>query len=176
MTRRAFNIAAAISLLLCAAAVALWARSFAGENILFGSHRGQLLLIGVDQVGPRALREARDDTTLEQFLDQLKSPPAEINGTAVPRPREAGAWGFVFLRGQVGAVPVPGGNNLWTPPFWVLGVPHWFVALLTMVVPLVWLWRRTRATRRRRANQCASCGYDLRASAGRCPECGAQAA
>jgi hypothetical protein len=59
-----------------------------------------------------------------------------------------------------------------------LMVPFWLPALLTAVLPLVWLRRlnRQRVRRRRAAlGLCASCGYDLRASAGTCPECGAAA-
>ena len=52
-------------------------------------------------------------------------------------------------------------------------VPHWAVMLLASALPLA----RSRAallTRRRtRARQCPRCGYDLRATPGRCPECGA---
>ena len=57
-------------------------------------------------------------------------------------------------------------------------VPFWFLALLTAVLPLMWLRRLNRQrVRRRRAvlGLCADCGYDLRASAGKCPECGAAA-
>ena len=54
----------------------------------------------------------------------------------------------------------------------VVGVPHWLLAVLTLILPVVWLIRR----RRRRdpdTLSCAKCGYDLRGSSGRaCPECG----
>ena len=57
-------------------------------------------------------------------------------------------------------------------------VPYWFLAVLTGVLPSVWLVRRRRESVRRRraaAGLCANCGYDLRASGDTCPECGAAA-
>jgi hypothetical protein len=54
-------------------------------------------------------------------------------------------------------------------------VPHWFVALVLAVLPAVVAATRLAARRRRRqrTDVCANCGYDLRASPERCPECGA---
>jgi hypothetical protein len=58
-------------------------------------------------------------------------------------------------------------------------LPYWILVLLFAIAPAlsarrVWLHRRAR--RRRRANACPACGYDLRASPERCPECGAMPA
>lgn len=58
-----------------------------------------------------------------------------------------------------------------------LRVPYWFVfALAAAAGPgllLIGLRRVQRRRIRRRDGLCVGCGYDLRASTGRCPECGA---
>lgn len=47
---------------------------------------------------------------------------------------------------------------------------------LTAMLPLcwggIWILRFSRFVHRRARGRCGSCGYDLRASNGRCPECG----
>jgi hypothetical protein len=52
--------------------------------------------------------------------------------------------------------------------------PAWFVAAILALRPALRLWRHLRGRRRRRRERCGRCGYDLRASPGRCPECGTQ--
>jgi hypothetical protein len=57
--------------------------------------------------------------------------------------------------------------------WWGLEVPHW-LTLLVISLPLgiagVRRWRRRRVSGLERCN---ACGYDVRATPGRCPECGA---
>jgi hypothetical protein len=55
-------------------------------------------------------------------------------------------------------------------------VPHWVVVvgLLSPASARFWMIaRRRRAAGRLGRNCCVVCGYDLRATPGRCPECGA---
>jgi hypothetical protein len=52
-------------------------------------------------------------------------------------------------------------------------VPHWFPMILFATLPLTRLGRFIRRRRRKVAGRCAKCGYDLRATPDRCPECGA---
>jgi hypothetical protein len=54
----------------------------------------------------------------------------------------------------------------------MIGIPFWPIVWLFAMPPAI-AWQRRRVRRRRqRQGLCARCGYDLRASAGRCPECG----
>ena len=61
------------------------------------------------------------------------------------------------------------------PPYRVIGVPYWFIAAL-LSLPFVRALLSSLRRRRRLAQQlCPDCGYDLRGSPERCPECGAAA-
>ncbi|HEY7088039.1 MAG TPA: hypothetical protein VH518_08120 [Tepidisphaeraceae bacterium] len=60
--------------------------------------------------------------------------------------------------------------------YWLLFAPGWYLMAITGVLPALWLClevpRILRRRRRARAGHCLVCGYDLRASPERCPECG----
>jgi hypothetical protein len=56
-------------------------------------------------------------------------------------------------------------------------VPLWMPVAATALLPgaRAGIWWRRRKGRRRDAGLCPTCGYDLRATPGRCPECGTRA-
>jgi hypothetical protein len=77
--------------------------------------------------------------------------------------------------GLLQSLPAP--NRRRPTPLSRKSVPHALPAAATAALPAAWLSaalaRAARRRQRRSNNSCLRCGYDLRATAGRCPECGA---
>jgi hypothetical protein len=87
----------------------------------------------------------------------------------VPQPR----WDSPIF-----AIGNPGYRNLhplsvpvW---LWVLRMPYWFVIVAFGFLPSIWIISISRNLLRtkRLPGHCLVCGYDLRATPDRCPECG----
>jgi hypothetical protein len=53
-----------------------------------------------------------------------------------------------------------------------ISLPYWSLALPTAGAPIARAAAIARRRRRIKAGLCAQCGYDLRATPDRCPECG----
>jgi hypothetical protein len=51
-------------------------------------------------------------------------------------------------------------------------IPYWALAVVSMIQPARWLVSRRRSRRWQAQDRCRVCGYDLRATPERCPECG----
>jgi len=72
-------------------------------------------------------------------------------------------------------------RKLWSADFYffrsryntVINIPHWAPAIAFSILPAIRLIGFARRRKRLRAGHCRSCGYDLRATPDRCPECGA---
>jgi hypothetical protein len=57
-------------------------------------------------------------------------------------------------------------------PIKMFVVPWWSLSAIGAVLPTIWSWQRLRRFARSREGLCEICGYDLRATRERCPECG----
>jgi 4-amino-4-deoxy-L-arabinose transferase-like glycosyltransferase len=81
--------------------------------------------------------------------------------------------GFVEQHGWIG-FRFGSGNSSGYPivRVWTIRLPLWFIVLLSVATPICWLRVAIRDRARRLRGRCLNCGYDLRASKDRCPECG----
>jgi hypothetical protein len=82
--------------------------------------------------------------------------------------------GFSYYEGERKLTGPPG-----TLPTWVfvqrwITVPYWVVTAVGLLLSTLLAARQVPLWRRRRRGLCVHCGYDLRASPGRCPECGSE--
>jgi hypothetical protein len=175
MKRRLVTLAAAASLLLCVATVALWVRSYVRSDaaIYFAnsrrawsvqSVRGHLDFTGWTSDEPQQV-PGFAKPGLERKSASANYATAEEWGRGLDPSRDlTSAWfmGFGFLSYDI----FPENRVR------AIGIPHWFLALLLAMPSAVRLFAAIRARKESVDGLCASCGYDLRATPGRCPECG----
>jgi hypothetical protein len=179
MTSRLFTLAAALSLLLCVATVVLWVRSYhSAIAIPFRYHNqrweisslhGRLVVENIPQqmFEMVRLRDGRANLSRLQRAYQGTFISAKFDfGTAVD------AEHAVDIRDALRLENRRMDQLLAIPPTSPASHSVSFVILLIamMVLPLC----RAVMPRKRKPviGQCTKCGYDLRASKDRCPECG----
>lgn len=114
----------------------------------------------------------RRDWTLSREEDRPTSRPWQISvlvvnasGMGTVQRSKANFLGFQFA-GQPFTGPAMIDRTRWAV------VPYWFLVLMLSFPPGRWSLHYWRTSRWRRRGLCLICGYDLRASKERCPECG----
>ncbi len=191
MKWKLFNVAVALSLLLCVAVCVLWVRSYWAQDSL------NLSSVSIPEDGlPRTwgcgLLTGRGSVGFSIFASEQLAPPSadaladyhaglgwhlkhfHVNRPVIwPNGEPATFWqraGLCF--DSYSLIPW---YDLTKRLHQTVGcVPDWLVLPILLVLPAMrWVERRRRRlSQRRERGQCTMCGYDLRATPHRCPECG----
>jgi hypothetical protein len=180
MRCRLFTILSAISVLLGAATAVLWAKSYSlGDSFGWARFSAEKRLF--DSYGVDSLNGCISFGGFEMRYDAN----AETYGDAGPfwygNMSTLGHRGWFtahsFWNGvgfDVYDQVTVGRGGAWMD--WGIVVPDWLLLLLLAIAPAASLRRRLalRQSRRRiTMGLCVGCGYDLRGTPVRCPECGA---
>jgi len=178
LLRILLNLLTLLSLLLCIAATVLWVRSaWVEDRIVWGdgydrsslmSKYGQILWADYEVLRYGSMSRSRD------WKREFMSIRAEGDRYDEPLPAMRDVGYTVYQ------IPPGIGVARYNPPkdsrYFAIIVPTWLIAAAAALLPTVrgvgYLRRRRR---QKEAGMCVACGYDLRATPERCPECGAMA-
>jgi hypothetical protein len=187
LLRHSCTILSDLSLLLCVAAAVLCVRSYSvGDRFSWTGRSGRAMILsepgrfwlslslGSGDDWPeethgfshRRHYPTRTGDDLRFFRHHFGEPESSWESS-----RGGGTFGYWHWRYS--------GSRSWGS-YRFLAVPLWFLCLVLLAPPAVWLgagYRRRHIARRRRGRgHCAHCGYDLRGNvSGVCPECAAPA-
>ena len=185
MKRRLFNLLSIASLLMCLGTGVLWmTKTVKREDALVEfsrpspsvyPHSTYYLNLDNDGIGVSRSRAETPPIPGPYVSRDLISTPAILAWKrGFGRRLEVSEMGFVFLSG-------PGFGTDSHGQLWMDGhdlscrVPCWLLMLIFALAPLFWCLLAYRYRRRAKTmcGHCLTCGYDLRATPDRCPECGA---
>ena len=160
MARSLSTLVSAVSLVLCAATVVLWVRSYRRHDHVnhqgwwhVDTFKGGACLTVWPQQRPRAWARPEWESDAKPY-----------------------AWsGYADVTADVLGVAT-GGHGDATGRVWWVRVPYWSpagaFAAPVLLLGVARRWARVRAGRARARGACPGCDYDLRATPDRCPECG----
>lgn len=194
--RRLIHLACLLSALLAIGVGALWWRSANLADDVVVTHVGRMYELTSRQGGLRC--EIIFGWKLETPLvwtSAILTPRVGYTGEvrfwhdfgtdrvkfSLAPPTPCDRWEYDPHRAEVRALDICGDPLTDPPPTaWLLIIPHRYVVAFASVLPVLWLLvapalfvdRRLRQRRRRLLGLCLICGYDLRATPHRCPECG----
>lgn len=166
MRWRVFTIIAALSRPLCIGTAGVWGYCVCSGKALRIWEPSEELYTWSNHVafGP--------DGLWMQYVVRLQG--VIVPGDAIPRPVLRQWGGFSVGTSYSASIPEPDGSVYLGHHFYRVGVPYWAILLTGLILPALWFrsWRHARVQRWRIAHGCCTaCGYDLRASKERCPEC-----
>ncbi len=184
LARRLFTLCSASSLLLCVSVVALWILSYFtsvgftwsdGVRVPTAGYQVAWRKVLIAERGRAYLMMDRSTGAFGAFAGWLPLDRAS-RGQSLLTPRPESLWrrllGFNYetRMGYPAIASVAIGPPVELTRIW--SAPLWAVAVGTGLLPGYVLGSRRTRRNRRRHGLCPSCGYDLRASPDRCPECG----
>jgi hypothetical protein len=182
LARHLFTILSALSLLLCVAVCVLWVQSYLiADNFTYAR-----VWDDGDSWATRWRGAAFGRGGVYGFYGKV-GPSASADRLALYRHNHPAGIGWRWHD-----MGTPTDPRAWEPPrnwherlgffcdsssdsmeqSWSIIFPLWMPAAALAVSPLAWCALKVRYGRRRAAGLCPACGYDLRASPDRCPECG----
>jgi hypothetical protein len=169
--RIGFNAATALSTLLFLASLTFWVRSYFCGDLL--RH------IGPDVIPTTSylMTSTTGELSLGWYTKTSRDPTS--GGSRYPTGFSSEHWDSRAypLRWPSGTTTNAlgfGGEHFRLPEGddYTLVVPYYAITIALFALPLIWLLRYWRRRKALAAHRCPACGYDLRATPNRCPECG----
>ena len=183
MKRRIFRFASILSLIFCIASIALWMRSHykagfvdflwwnehesmdksVGTEMYWGSGGGQVVMATTIGHGQENLWYAQTYGSRKFRFMYGEKPLRSRYGVYAGDPK------YLLVRLGFGCF-LPSRTG------WILAFPIWAATAVSSVLPALFftsVWKRRSL---RQSGHCPRCGYDLRATPDRCPECGSVSA
>jgi hypothetical protein len=177
--RRLLTLSAAASFVLLIAVTALWVRSYRRYDRIQYIHISDVAVRWVGIRSSSGCLEVYSSWLTQEYLGgaDVGRPGLKYNSDLVihaggprnprtPARRDRGS--FSSIGGFGYAIDHDSGRGVHRF-YWL---PLWFVVVVLSVLPAMRMVAAVRA-RKRRVGRCHRCGYDLRATPDRCPECGA---
>ena len=166
MRPRPFTFAAAASAVVCVGVCGLWVRSYLPAFVWITSVQGRLIVIGIDTFPPDADRIRTQEGDLRWLARDIEAGATSSSSvlgvkscSGLVSNRDSGSYyDFTVATGY---------------PYWSISIPLLYCLLPCVPLPVIYAALGLRRRRRILRGLCPVCGYDLRATPGRCPECGA---